>query len=432
MVLAVIARCFHLEFVGLLFAGRVLSLICFVLLGATAYFGAVRCGYEGWVAATPAILLVSDYSFSGWNATVRPDMAGLLLSALCIVLTLVPTRRAVFAAALCAAVAVSLKLTYVAAPVSVVIWLLWSRRHSYALWFCVISGVAVLVIAASFMVRGDPVLSQVLIMRNVAASFGGFVFLNQQEWRQDSTKFLFAICFTGLWYGAKKREEPQGILVGLYLVLTWLIAVTTSFNSGADNNYYLEPRVACALVVPFGVSALQPFWRRIAPVRAFMNAVVVLAFVIQPIMWIRTIVKATRDQSTTKGIARIVSGRNILSTDSYFAALSSEPEMLDPYLVTQLEKRAYWSSDPIVRKVNAQQYDFVIFRTPQGKIRPYHDEFFFDRALMSAIQQNYVPVCTSSKHLVLLPINRPSGTSAADLEEAGCRQAIGALDKYIQ
>ena len=142
--------------------------------------------------------------------------------------------------------------------------------------------------------------------------------------------------------------------------------------------------------------------------------------------------KATRDQSTTKGIARIVSGRNILSTDSYFAALSSEPEMLDPYLVTQLEKRAYWSSDAIVRKVNAQQYDFVIFRTPPGKIRPYHDEFFFDRALMTAIQQNYVPVCTSSKHLVLLPINRPSGTSAADLEEAGCRQAIGALDKYIQ
>jgi hypothetical protein len=98
-------------------------------------------------------------------------------------------------------------------------------------------------------------------------------------------------------------------------------------------------------------------------VRVFVNAVVLLAFVLQPIMWIQIMVTAGRDQKAIKAIARTISDKKVLSTDSYFAALSSEPEMLDPYLMTQLEKRGYWSSDPILSKVSAQQYDFVIFRT---------------------------------------------------------------------
>ena len=182
LVLAGIARSFHLDFRGLLLAGRVLSLTCFLLLAATTYFAALRCGHKRWIAVIPAIFVITGYSFARWNVTVRPDMAAVLLSVLCIALLLIPTRGSVVGAAVCVAAAVLLKLSYVAAPVAVLIWLIWSRRYWYAVLFCATAGTIVVAVAAVFLLRGDPILSQVLIIRNMALSREALIQLALEQW----------------------------------------------------------------------------------------------------------------------------------------------------------------------------------------------------------------------------------------------------------
>ena len=269
----------------------------------------------------------------------------------------------------------------------------------------------------------------------MALSREALIQLALEQWHEDSTKFLLATCLVGLWYAAvtSAKGKSEATLVGLYFALTWLIAIVTSLNSGAGNNYYLEPRAACALALPFGISAFAQFWNRTAlPVRVFLFAAVLLSFGLQPLMWISAISRARQDQQATKAIAQTVRGRKVLSTESYFAALSSEPEMLDPYLITQLEMRGRWSSEPILRKVSENQYDLVVFRLMDGKVKPWHGYFHFDDAITAAIEDNYAPFCANAKFLLLVPNSRSSLTDRTDAQIAGCRRISSAAELGVK
>jgi hypothetical protein len=426
--MAIMAKILQLHFLGLLVAGRLAALLSFLLLCAALYWAARRSGCPDWVAILPAVLVFSDYSFARWNATVRPDVPAILLSVLCIALAIVPSRKAMITAGACAAIAVFLKLSYVAAPGAVLMWILWSRRYSYAVWFCVTAVAIGCCLLAFFVLRGDPILTQIMVMRNVLTSRQGVFSLLTMEWQRDATKLLLAFCLTGLAYpilaGIEHRKEA---LLGLYLGLSLLIGVVTSFNSGASSNYYLEPRAAAMLIVPLGIWNLAQFWPR-APLafRIFASAVVLFAFIMQPLSWFRLFAQIRQEGNDVRAIVPAVSGNHVLSTDSYLAALGKDPEMLNPYLVTQLEARGHWSSRPLVDSIMEQKYDVVVFGVEGGHVEDWRGQPRFNRPTMHAIGANYVPFCANNRYLVMVPSHRPGPPGLQQALKAGCQHTDSA------
>jgi hypothetical protein len=429
LVLAGIAKVFHLQFLGLLLAGRLLAVLSFFLLTATLYVAARRLTYPTWIALIPPLLMLSDYSFARWNATVRPDIHAILFSVLCITLALVPSRRALALSGVCAAIAVFLKFTYVAAPLAVVLWLVWSRRYSCIVCFVSAAAAVSIAILSFFLFRGDPILAQILVMRNVAASRQGLLSLIVLEWARDTTKLLVVICLTGLGYAllARNHRLSEALLLGFYLVGSLFIALVTSINSGANLNYYLEPQAAGLLALPLGLWTLAQFWNRAPfPLQLFALVVALFAFVMQPLNWIKVLGQIRKEQAATTPLVPAVKNKRVLSDDSYIAALGKDPQVLDPYLVTQLEAKGKWSSQRVIENLKEQKYDLVIFRVEENHIQDWHGLPHFNREVMKAVESDYVPYCSNYRFVVFVPAQQFVPTALQQATGTGCRRTYDA------
>ena len=425
--LAAIAKVTGADILTLVSTGRIFSFLCYLLLGAVVYYGSKRSGHGLGISVTVALLVWADPLFIPWNATVRPDMPALLLSTLAIVLCMAPTDLSFFAAGICAGSALLFKQTYIAAAFSILVWSVWRSRYAarairQAGLFCIALSLPVLAATSFFVLRGDSLLSQATLMGDVALSRSVAWNLIKHEWYTPAFKLLTLSCCVGLWV-AFREVSPRGDrarLVALYFATTWLIAAASSMNTGASFNYYLEPHVAIVLALPFAMHILIRDWSGVAkPVRMFLIAITAVTLLEQASTW-RYAWPGNQGQASAAAIRDLVIGTRVLGTESYFSSLGRQPELLDPFLSHQLELRKHWSSAPILKEINDQQYDYVIFRLDNGKVLPYNGYFCFSKSVTDALAQNYEALCQTAEYLILVPKQRRIKAEFRNLYNTGC------------
>ena len=95
--------------------------------------------------AVAILLACAPHVIAHWTTQVRGDLLGITFSLLSIYFVLAaPNYRNLAAGGVCSVLALLCKQTFVAAPVAVLVYLLWRRRFSYALIGCAVVGLGTL------------------------------------------------------------------------------------------------------------------------------------------------------------------------------------------------------------------------------------------------------------------------------------------------
>lgn len=82
------------------------------------------------------------------------------------------------------------------------------------------------------------------------------------------------------------------------------------------------------------------------------------------------------------------------------------PELLDPFLSSALEKRHLWSASGILDEISREKFD-IVFEA--------RDDSNFGPAIQQSIARHYRPLCSTAKMIVLAPRDRAGRLSASDV-----------------
>ncbi len=233
-------RWLNLDVDGLLIAGRILPFLSALGLVALLAWYVWRQSGDPYAAALVAGMLLFFHSSTLTDFfRNRPETPAILLSLGGWVLCQRRPRHWIAYAALCFALAIALKQTFVAAPIACGLQLLLTRQYRPLATLTAATGILVLAtVAAGYFWLGEGFFDHTIWamqsnpIRPIAASARFYPILVAQHWG-----LLFPISILSIWWLHSRKFER-----GLIIYLTTCLLVTTFFHGkfGADLNYHGE------------------------------------------------------------------------------------------------------------------------------------------------------------------------------------------------
>lgn len=423
--LAVVARVAQLGMDSVTRVGRLLSLACFLATAGLAFRCSKLLGLPVAVALCSAAFVLADMTAAPWNATVRPDLLGILLALASVyLLTDEAGRRRFVLASLCLAAAIIVKQSLIAAPSAAILYLLLGRRYRRAVAMAaMISGLAAATVLALHF-RGDAVIANLFMLRHSAMEIGGaWHMLYSQVLAPNPHTPLLMCAVVGCWVLFRDCHSQSSLLL-LYFGAAWITSLLQLLHIGSNVNTLLEAWVVSAVLAAVGIQQML----KVRPALVAVTGAIVIACVIVPDAGLRR----SRDDiyrqlHDTSKIADFAHGRRVLTDVPYVGARSMEPVMLDSYFSTLLENDGIWHSTPITHDIRTQQFDAVLITYHNRYIKRYRDVPFFSSDVVLTLFANYRPECEFtlvpgfSRVVVWLPANRAtSGDTQVSLRSAGC------------
>ncbi len=386
------------------------------------------------VAWLSVLFFLSIFPLALWTTQMRGDFLALSFSLLGVYWFLVANGRQPQAtgAAICAGMALLVKQTFVAAPIAVFGWLIFRRRYKdAALWAM---GVA-LTVAGGYTIAWwrEP-----LMLRHMAA-LRHLVFEYREAsgvFREGVSQPVVAFAVIGALVVLYKRT-PERMLLLTYCVVAWLLAILTIPQVGGNINYFWEPLVLSAILAGPGLCELQQranrFPRAVTPI---LGGLLVLLFV--PVLgresrylkkshaYLRKSDAHVSDfqvrRMKWRAFVSAVAGHRLLSTFPDVTLLSKSPEIPDPYLNSVLERGGGWSFQPVVKQMNAAQYDLIVVAKGQAgdyKVGNFRGVREWDYDMWGALKKNYGLACEFEGMELWLP-NHGAGEINPGLSRIGC------------
>lgn len=379
--------------------GRFLSLASLFGVAVLGYRWNRRLGFSGSMALLMPAIYLSFPVLLPWVVTARPDLPALFLGFLSLYwVSLRPTPSRAGLGGAVAALAFLTKHSAVAIPISIVVWLLWRKRWKQAGLYCVAWGVVAGTTLLMFQIS-----SHGLLMLNLSgAKFGQFALtyvrdvLNRLLVPPGHGFALVLVVFGvfGLVESYRQSDERTGLL-NLYLVISFALSVLGSAAAGAAVNYYLEPALAMAVLVPTALAYLKAGWRNESPLSTFVF-VIVLVMLLPSLDEQRSNTTHLRSEDLRRVVA-LVENRQVFTDIPYLAARTQTPQSIDLASLLNTERNggwAGWSSKGIARNLQEKKYDLVILVKPVDEW-PYNPTAYYprwprlDSAVQNAIERNY-------------------------------------------
>jgi hypothetical protein len=340
---------------------------------------------------------------ASWTTQIRGDFLALVFSLLSIYLFLHTNGRwQSTGASVCAGIALLVKQTFLAAPVAIIIWLIYKRRYKDAAFWA--AGVALTVVGGYAVVlwREPLMLKHITALRYPVFEYHGALRILLQAALQPSVLFAALGGFLALW------ERPtERVFFLIFCVVAWLVAILTIPQIGGNINYFWEPLLASAVLAGSGLWELQRRRYR-TPILVIGMFLVVLLWSLLSVRYLGQSYQQVRSYELRKArwesFVSIVSGRRLLSTWPDVTILSSSPEIPDPYLNSVLEFRGRWSSAPVVAEINASRYDLIVIREGQASMyRGYRGVRHWSEEMWSAMKRTYRLACVFESMEIWLP-----------------------------
>jgi hypothetical protein len=351
------------------------------------------------VALLCALFAVSAVPLGQWTTQIRGDFLGLSLALLSFYLFISSRRRAqLIAAAFSAGLAPLCKQTFIAAPVAILVWLIYKRRYQDAALWALSFGLTLAVGYGIVMWHEPLMMKSVTVMHHPVLEYTRAFAIILDAVEQVVTPFaaVGALAILG-------RRERDRLPLLVYCVAAWLLAILIIPQAGGTINYFWEPLFVSAVLAGPGLHELQ---RRVIQVPAVATAIVLVL-----LFW--SFVPLLRDQLANLNLSRtnlseyhprkekwesfvsIVSGHRLLSTSSDVSLLSTMPEMPDPFLNGSLELKGGWDSKPIAAQIDAGVYDLII--TNDQEADKHQDDYRgvrkWSEGMWSALKRTYGPAC---------------------------------------
>ena len=346
-----------------------------------------------------ALFAVSALPISAWM--IRGDFLALGFALFSLLLLLrTPERPQIIGAAICAGMALLIKQTFLAAPVAVFCWLIYRRRFkAAALWGMCIA----LTVAGGYAVlwwREPLMLKHFAALRSPIFEYRGAFNLLGLALSEPIVPFAVIGGLLARWKGS-----PERLLVLIYCVVAWLVAIATIPQVGGALNYFWEPFVLSAVLAGLGLYELQ---RKLYRTPILVTAMLLLLFLRSffPMMRQELNLSSLRDsyrsvrtyperKAKWKSFISMVSGRKVLSTSPDVSIHGVAPEMPDPYLNALLERGGKWDPTPVIAHIEAGQYDLIVLAkgVADDKAGGYRGIRIWDDAMREALKKTYRLAC---------------------------------------
>jgi hypothetical protein len=392
------AKLGHLDMDQLTFYGRFFSLACVIGTALLAFLWNRREGLEAKSTVIAPLFFLCLPILSPWNVTARPDFPGLLLSFFAAYWI---TSRSGWAQVAFAAVAAAIALLFrhnaVAAPIAIVLWLVFARQWKRAAVFSSICGATIAVGMAPFLIQNKS-----LVFLNLSsAKFGHFAITYLRDIVSRSLSLggsgfilvLFALGVFG-YLAAFTKSSASARLLRFYLPVSLFFAALGSSTAGGAINHYFEASLILAVLIPVGLSQLKQDWNETSGMATF-SFIFVLAILLPGLDGIRS--KALHDRpEDLRAILPLVKSEPTFTDISFLAARSYQPQLVDlPSLINteRIGGWASWSSKGLVDDLVQRKYRMVVLAR-QIEIAYVPDGYYprtpnMDVQIQKAIAENY-------------------------------------------
>jgi hypothetical protein len=394
---------------------RMIEIFCFLLcVGVTASIGAELIPHR-WGWRWSALLAISYSSMRGWILQIRGDFPAILLNLIAMRLLLSPAWWAPLAAGLAAGLSLQFKFIYVAGLAAGTLWLSLHRRWKDVAVFAGSGAVSSVGVAILLLQHEPRMLAHIFVLRQRITDFKGlFAFFQTLAAEPALVLGLAAAPLLLI------RLHRRWLLISIYFMLSFAIAVIADLQVGGAVNYFFESLFA---ITPFAAFGALQFGARKYAAAGLLVAVLALfhtiAMSISIYVDIRLMLMTAVQNVTMQKLGPILAKRNVLSFVPNVTLLTRTPVISEPYLLSYLDRLGKFDLRPLEVRVRNQEFELVATNTEaQGwrGIRIIPDSL---RPVLSAA---YEPRCVYRDWLMMLPRNEAkSADLAGDLASIGCR-----------
>jgi hypothetical protein len=329
-----------------------------------------------------------------WTTQVRSDLPGITFSLLSIYVFLgAKAYPRLILAAFWSVLALLCKQTFLPASLAVLLYLLWCRRFAQALvWASTITFGTLLGYGAVIWKEPYAWLQLTTFAKPVYSFHTGF--LLAVRGLLNAAPLFALIGALAAWRKTRKTE----LLLLIYCLLSWIVALTSLMQVGGSTNYFLEPLTASAAVaaanLPSLEEAIEGFSRTILIPAVF----VMLCFFVPSLQADRILLKDgwfrmqhyTAYRSDWQLFVSSVIDRALLSSYPDVTIYSRKPEVPDPLLNSVLAERGRWSWNPVIDNLKRSDYELLAmypyFLRGSGQYRGLR---YWNVSLFEAVQRNY-------------------------------------------
>ena len=405
-----------------------LAIVAFFLgcLGAIVLITRRVSGSAG--AGLLAALLAAERMWEGGAATValRPDLVGLCLALLGVLLCLHEERRGfVTAAAVAAGLALVCKQTFVAAPAAIVLWYLWRRRFRTAAWCAAVAGLSVAGGYALFIWREPLILQHFRAISRPLLEYREAPSFVLDAGRRLAAPLLF-LGIPFLW----RRRDPRTVLLLCYALLAWGVAGVTILQAGGATNYFYEPLMVSAPLATLVLLRLDREQRQGSVALVTLLAFLTVGYLTPQMTRATSEAKEiyelkVRGYATTRAawerLRSVLAGRRLLALNPDVTMWSSVPELTDPYLMSVVERKGKWSYAPVIRELDQGTYEAVVLPPGWlGDMLRFRGVEHWPPAVVAAVRRRYAVACVMAGQEVRLPASGSELKQA--LLRAGCAE----------
>ena len=370
------------------------------------------------------LFAVSTVSLASWTTQIRGDLPGVAVSFLAIYLLLRSAGRGQFiAAAVCSGLAVLVKQTFGAASIAVTCWLIWQRRFKDAAVWLLSSGVTIACGYALVIWREPLALQHLAALRHPLFDYRGEIALILDAVAQPVLPFALLGGFVVLW-----KRTPEALLLLMYCLTAWLVALLTAGQAGASFNYFWEPLLSSSILAGAGLYELQQRANRISAAGAALLLILLYRAFLPMLGHDYTVLRTYYREAAAyparkakwEAFSAAVSGRRLLSTFPDVTILSAAPEVPDPFLNSALERGGTWNSAPVVAALDAGAFDLLVVGSGEAEApRDYRGLPLWNDYIWRAVKRAYRPACAFDEMEAWTP-RTASGKIPPALLAIGC------------
>jgi phage shock protein PspC (stress-responsive transcriptional regulator) len=338
------------------------------------------------------LISTSITSLQTWPLQLRGDFPGIFFGLATIRLLLVRSRYTVLLAGICAGLATHFKITYVAALIAGSLWLLLRRRWKDLTVFVAAGASISAGLYLLFWLREPRMLSQMMALAPGIRDLPGGVRVFISAIREP----VVLLALPALPLVILRRWPRWGLLL-LFVLVSFGVGGLTDIQAGGNINYFYEGLFALTPFSVLGAFRLIAWSRQRAAIALFLTGLILIHFWLldaEDLYGARSGINPWEIKAQNALFRRTgdaLRGQHIFSTIPRIALFDPHPALMEPYLLSYLQRLGKANPQPIVERIRSDEFDLVI--TGQSgdswrgipKIGP---------DLRNAIVAAYMPYCT--------------------------------------
>jgi hypothetical protein len=308
-----------------------------------------------------ALLATSIKIMTPWPLQLRGDFLGIFFGLLAVRLLLSRSSYAVLLAGLCSGLAVQFKITLVASLIAGCLWLA-SRKRWRALWiFVAAAAITSAGLYLVFWLREPRMIAQMLALRVPIRDLPGcFVLFLHAVTEPVALLALAALPAVVL------RRGSRWTLLLLFVLTSLVFAALADIQAGGNINYFFEPLFAMTALAVWGAMRLCAWSGRNAGLALFLTGLT-LSYLLwgqgKEIALSRSSISpraVLSENDRFRKVQALLRGLHIFSTVPRMALFDREPTLMEPFLLSYLQRVGRFDTAPILERVRAGEFDIVI------------------------------------------------------------------------